>query len=191
MINSVNPCSSTPLHQPPSTLTITGLSHPRADPRPRPLATPLPVLLRFLPLVAPSASIQSESRLTSPQTNQPTHPLDTLEEKVENCDYKDFSSLPPPPFRLARDDSSFLPSFLLRPFLRRLNPEISPAVTRSSPLPFFLPSPRIKTLTLCYPFSEGGMEEGNGSIPRPVIRGYFRRVGQISNSPPPFLEFRF
>lgn len=29
------------------------------------------------------------------------------------------------------------------------------------------------------------MEEGNGSIPRPVIRGYFRRVGQISNSPLP------
>lgn len=113
VINSVNPCSSTPLHQPPSTLTITGLSHPRADPRPRPLATPLPVLLRFLPLVAPSASIQSESRLTSPQTNQPTHPLDTLEEKVENCDYKDFSSLPPPPSSfdsLATILPSFLPS---------------------------------------------------------------------------------
>lgn len=119
VINSVNPCSSTPLHQPPSTLTITGLSHPRADPRPRPLATPLPVLLRFLPLVALSASIQSESRLTSPQTNQPTNPPPrhtrgkSRKLRLQRLFFSPSSAVV---FRLARDDPSFLPSFFVRFF---------------------------------------------------------------------------
>lgn len=150
VINSVNPCSSTPSHQPP----IHPYHYPAFPPilahSPSPPPFPLLVLLGFLSIVAPSSPPPSPSpslhpvgiqtHLAQPSQHNPPLPLDTLLEKVENCDYKRLSS----PFLsssaaslvlLARR-SFFFPRF--PPNLDQPHSTRPPAVARSStgPLPF-------------------------------------------------------
>lgn len=103
VINSVNPCSSTPSHQPIHPYHYRAFPPP-ADPRPSPIRhhrhpSPFSCSLAssrrsILPILPPSSR-----NLDSPRSAFPTQPppLDTLLEKVENCDYKRLSYPPPPP----------------------------------------------------------------------------------------------
>lgn len=161
VINSVNPCSSTPSHQPPIHPYYYPAFPPPADPRPFAITATLPPSRApWLPLHRRSILSTSlhpvgiQTHLAQPSQHNPPLPLDTLLEKVENCDYKRLSS----PFLsssaaslvlLARR-SFFFPRF--PPNLDQPHSTRHPAVARSSTAPSL---PRIKTLTLCYPFSGG------------------------------------
>ena len=199
VINSVNPCSSTPLHRPIYPYHYRGFP---VLPRPhRPCSPPaLPSLAQFSSLHLPHPLTWN---LDSPLPGS-THPPLRLQEKVENCDYKDFPGIPSPPappsspppvsphFLLTSSLlSSITVSYSFRrliffplpvpssrpPFLSSfLSPSVvalfrsflyfsfSPALSRFFPpvvsrsFSFLVcawraPS-RIKTLTLCYPFSQ-------------------------------------
>jgi len=92
VINSVNPCSSTPSHRPIYPYHYRGfpvLPHPHHPCSPPALSS-----------LARSSSLHLPHPLTwnldSPLSGS-THPPLRLQEKVENCDYKDFPGVPSPP----------------------------------------------------------------------------------------------
>lgn len=116
VINSVNPCSSTPLHRPIYPYHYRGFP---ILPRPRrPYSPPA------LPSLARSSSLHLPHPLTwnldSPLPGSTHPPPLRLQEKVENCDYKDFPGIPPaatPRFHLT---SSLLRSIAVPYSFRRL-----------------------------------------------------------------------
>lgn len=128
VINSVNPCSSTPLHRPIYPY------HYRESPV---LPRPLPSLFSTSTL-ARSSSLHLPHPLTwnldSPLPGT-THPPLRLQEKVENCDYKDFPGAASPPNAPPRFllTSSFLRSILS--FLLLLSSRLLLTAT-FQPLPF-------------------------------------------------------
>lgn len=119
VINSVNPCSSTPLHRPIYPYHYRGFP---ILPRPRrPYSPPA------LPSLARSSSLHLPHPLTwnldSPLPGSTHPPPLRLQEKVENCDYKDFPGVPPvatPPFPSYVLSSPFYRSSLLLPSSRPL-----------------------------------------------------------------------
>lgn len=134
VINSVNPCSSTPLHQPIYPYHYLGFP---VLPRPRHLYSP-----PTLSALARSSSLHLPHPLTwnldSPLPGS-THPLLRLQEKVENCDYKDFPGAPPnapPRFLLTSSSPSFRRSSLLLPSSSR--PTLAACNLLTTPL-FCLP----------------------------------------------------
>lgn len=139
VINSVNPCSSTPLHRPIYPYHLPGF--PISLPRIFALLSP------YSPLVLPSLARSSSLHLShSPTWNLDsplsgtTHPPPRLQEKVENCDYKDFPDTPPvaplPPCNPSR--SPFAVPCCFCPLLTARNlPHLLSSLLLS---PFFLPS---------------------------------------------------
>ena len=129
VINSVNPCSSTPLHQPiypyhyrafpplaelqpapsPSPLSSPTTHHPPSAPLPSRVCS----LARSPLLVAPSTP--SSRNLDSPRRTEARPKPPGLLEKVENCDYKDFSALAEPPTPTRASPRVLLASFFPLP----------------------------------------------------------------------------
>lgn len=131
VINSVNPCSSTPLHQPIYPYHYRAFPplaelQPAPSPSPSPLSTPsapfpsrVCSLARSPPSLLVAPSTPSSRNLDSPRRTAEARPKPPgLLEKVENCDYKDFSALaepPPPQPRLGASPRVLLASFFPLP----------------------------------------------------------------------------
>lgn len=140
VINSVNPCSSTSLHRPTYPYYYRG-----CPPFPSAYSPPLFSSSTTLSLSpSPSFSGFSSLHLPHPSTwnlDSPlpgsTHPPSRLQEKVENCDYKDFSGTDSPAsLPSLRSLSSFYRSSLLFPSFRPL------LTARNLPVaPLFFPPP--------------------------------------------------
>lgn len=92
VINSVNPCSSTPLHRPIYPYHYQGFL---VLPRPRRLYSPSAPTLPSLTRSSSFSPHLPTWNLDSPLLSGSTHPPLRLQEKVENCDYKDFPGTPP------------------------------------------------------------------------------------------------
>lgn len=95
VINSVNPCSSTPLHRPIYPYHLPSFPFPLrcvfAPLSPYSLPAPLSLSCLSSSLYLPHPSTWN---LDSPLPGT-THPPLRPQEKVENCDYKDFPGTPP------------------------------------------------------------------------------------------------
>lgn len=147
VINSVNPCSSTPLHRP----TTYPYYYRGCPPFPSaysplfPAAPAQPSSLFLWVLVA--SSTPPTWNLDSPLPGS-THPPSRLREKVENCDYKDFSGTDSPAsLPSLRSLSSFYRSSLLFPSFRPL------LTARNLPVaPLFFPLPFSASSFCFFPF---------------------------------------